>query len=81
MKKKKDGYITLYLTLTLGIMLTLVFLLLETVRNETIRMETEAVMDISLYSVFGEYHRQLLEQYDLFFFGYHLWAGETGCKA
>ena len=67
MKKKQEGYITLYLTLTLGIMLTLIFLLLEAVRNETIRTETECVMDISLYSVFGEYHRQLLEQYDLFF--------------
>lgn len=67
MKSKENGYITLYLSLTLGIMLSLVFLLLEAVRNETIRTETETVMDIGLYSVFGEFHRQLLEQYDLFF--------------
>lgn len=67
MKKEKNGYITLYLTLTLGIMLSLVFVLLEAVRNNTIRMETESVMDIGLYSVFGEFHRELLEQYDLFF--------------
>lgn len=67
MKKEKNGYITLYLTLILGIMLSLVFVLLEAVRNHTIRMETEGVMDIGLYSVFGEFHRELLEQYDLFF--------------
>lgn len=67
MKREKNGYITLYLTLILGIMLSLVFILLEAVRNKTIRMETESVMDVSLYSVFGEFHRELLEQYDLFF--------------
>ena len=67
MKKEQNGYITLYLSLTLGIMLTFTFLLLETVREETIRMETESVMDIGLYSIFGEFHRELLEQYDLFF--------------
>ena len=67
MKKEKNGYITLYLTLTLGIMLSLVFVLLEAVRNGTIRMEIEGVMDIAMFSIFGEYNRQLLEQYDLFF--------------
>lgn len=67
MSKEKNGYITLYLTLTLGIMLSLVFVLLEVVRDKTIRTEIEGVMDIGLFSVFGEFNRQLLEQYDLFF--------------
>ena len=67
MKKEKNGYITIYLTLMLGIMLSLVFVLLEGIRNKTIRTEVESVMDLSLYSIFGEYNRQLLEQYDLFF--------------
>lgn len=67
MKKERNGYITLYLTLILGVLLSLVFVLLEAVRDKTIRMETEGVMDLGLYSIFGEYNRQLLEQYDLFF--------------
>lgn len=67
MKKEKNGYITLYLAMILGILLSLVFVLLEGVRNKTIRTETESVMDIGLFSVFGEYHRELLKQYDLFF--------------
>ena len=67
MKKEKNGYVTLYLTLTLGVMLSLVFVLLEAVREETIRTEIEGVTDIALFSVFGEFNRQLLEQYDLFF--------------
>ena len=67
MNKGHNAYVTIYLSLTLGIMLTFVFLLLEAIRNETMKLETEIVMDTGLYSVFGEYHRQLLEQYDLFF--------------
>ena len=67
MKGEKKAYITLYLTLVLGVLLSLVFVLLEGIRNKTMRTEVESVMDVGLYSVFGEYHRQLLEQYDLFF--------------
>lgn len=67
MKRRVKGYVTLYLALTLGVMLSLIFTLIEGVRMQTIRLETEGVMDIGLYSVFGEYNRQLLEQYDLFF--------------
>lgn len=67
MKGEKNGYITLYLAMVLGILLSLVFVLLEGIRDKTMRTETESVMDLGLYSIFGEYHRQLLEQYDLFF--------------
>ena len=67
MRNEKKGSVTLYLTLTLAVLLSLVFVLLEAVRNQTMRMEIEGVMDIALFSVFGEYNRQLLEQYDLFF--------------
>lgn len=80
MKEEKNGYITLYLSLTLGIMLSLVFILLEAVRSETMRTETELVMDISLYSVFGEFHRKLLEQYDLFFIDTSYGEGRPGVK-
>ena len=80
MNGKKNGYITLYLTLILGVMLSLVFVLIEGIRNKTIRTETESVMDIGLYSVFGEYHRQLLEQYDLFFIDTSYGEGKPDIK-
>lgn len=80
MKKDKNGYITLYLTLILGILLSLVFILLEGIRNKTMRTETESVMDIGLYSVFGEYNRQLLEQYDLFFIDTSYGEGRPSIK-
>ena len=80
MSKDQNAYITLYLSLTLGLMLTFVFLLLESIRNESMKMETEIVMDTSLYSVFGEYHRQLLEQYDLFFIDTSYGQGKPDIK-
>ena len=60
------GSITVYLALTLSVMLSLFLTLIEGARTNAIRMQTECAMDLSLYSVFGEYNRQLLEQYDLF---------------
>ena len=80
MKKERNGYITLYLTLTLGVLLSLVFVLLEAVRDKTIRMETEGVMDLGLYSIFGEFNRQLLEQYDLFFIDSSYGEGRPSVK-
>lgn len=61
------GSITVYLALTLSVILSLFLTLIEGARTNGIRMQTECAMDLSLYSVFGEYNRELLEQYDLFF--------------
>lgn len=66
MRKEKSGYITVYLALLLGVLLSFVFTILEAVRIQTIRTQTEGTMDIGLFSIFGEFHRELLEQYDLF---------------
>lgn len=79
-RKETGGYITLYLAITLGVMLSLIFTLIEGVRRQTIRLETEGVMDIGLMSVFGEYHRQLLEQYDLFFIDTTYGEGEPSIE-
>ena len=66
MKKEKSGYITVYLALLLGVLLSFVFTILEAVRVQTIRTQTEGTMDVGLFSIFGEFHRELLEQYDIF---------------
>lgn len=67
MRKEKQGYITVYLALIVGVFVSFIFTVLEAVRIQTIRTQTEGVMDIGLFSIFGEYHRELLEQYDLFY--------------
>lgn len=62
----KEGYITVYLSLSLLVMLSLIFTLIEGIRMQTIRFQTECVMDIGLNSIFAEYHRELLNQYGMF---------------
>lgn len=66
MKKEVSAYLTVTLALMLGILLSLAFTLLDAVREEAIRTEIESAMELSLFSVFGEYHRKLLERYDIF---------------
>ena len=62
-----NGYITVYLSLVTGILLSLMLTVIEGVRMHTIRTQTECVMDMAMDSALAEYHRELLSQYDLFF--------------
>lgn len=61
-----SGYLTVYLALTMAVLLSLCLALIEGVRSNAIRMETECVTEIGLDSILAEYHRELLEQYNLF---------------
>lgn len=63
----KKGYLTVYLSLSLGIILSLILALTEWARVNAMRMQVECVADTAASSVLAEYHRQLLEQYELFF--------------
>lgn len=63
----RKGYLTVFLALTLTIMISLCLTAIEGVRRNTMRMEIECVSDIAYNSVLAEYHRELLEQYDLLF--------------
>lgn len=60
------GYLTIYISLTLTVMLSLCLVLIEGVRQSTLRLETECITDIALNSIMAEYHRELFEQYGLF---------------
>lgn len=61
------GYLTIYISLTMTVMLSLCLTLIEGVRRNTIRMEAECVMDIALNSILAEYHKELFVQYNLFY--------------
>ena len=65
-ENKTPGYITVYLSLSLLIMLSFIFTLIEGIRLQTIRFQTECVMDMGLNSIFAEYNRELYKQYGLF---------------
>lgn len=61
-----DGYITVFLAMITGVLLTLFLVLLEGARIHTIRFQTECVTDMAMDSCLAEYHREMFEQYDLF---------------
>lgn len=63
----RRGYITVFLSLSLTLILSLVFTVIEGARISAIRMKFECVTDIGMNSVLAEYHRELLNQYDLLF--------------
>jgi hypothetical protein len=54
---KENGYMTIYLALTLGVMISLCLALIEGCRYRGICLETECVMDIGMDSILAEYHR------------------------
>lgn len=67
MKRGYEGSITIYLALVFSVLLSLIFTVVEEARRQAQMLSLECGMDLALYSVFAEYNRELLEQYDLFF--------------
>lgn len=61
-----SGYLTVYLALTMSILLSLCLAMIEGVRSNAIRVETECVTEIGLNSILAEYHRELFNRYNLF---------------
>ena len=66
MMEGQNGYLTVYMALCMGVILSLCLTLIEGARRNGAAMEASCVADIGIQSVFAEYHRQLLEQYNLF---------------
>ncbi len=65
--KSAKGYLTIYLSLTLMIMLSLCLTLIDGARRSCVRLEAECITDAATYSVMAEYHRELFRQYNLFY--------------
>ena len=63
----RKGSITVFLTLILSLMLSLVCTSIESVRMAAARTQILSSLDIGLYSLFGQYDKTLLQEYDLFF--------------
>ncbi len=67
MRKRKQGVITVMICMLLIGMLTLICAAAEAVRVVGARTQSEETADSAMDSLFSEYHRQLMESYDLFF--------------
>lgn len=64
---KKQGSITVFLSLISVLFLSLACTLAESVRVQACRAKAAALTRMGLFSIFGEYERQVLEDYDVFF--------------
>ncbi len=65
--KCEDGYLTVFFSLILTVMISLCLALLFGVKRNTGRMEGECITDVAMNSALAEFHRELLNQYNLFF--------------
>ena len=63
--KRARGSVSVCFVLLLSLILSLLFALHAGIRKSTCELQIEYAMNASMNAVFAEYHRQLLEQYDL----------------
>lgn len=68
MSKIYRGEITVFLSLILLVVFSLMASLVESVRLQSVRMQLETAADASILSEFAAYNRELYENYDVFFF-------------
>lgn len=66
-RRYTGGYLSVYVSLTLLVMFSLCLTLIEGARRSGTRLETECAVDIGLNSIMAEYHRELFNQYNLFY--------------
>ena len=64
---RSKGTITVFLSLVSVLLLSLFCTIAESARVQAARFQAAAAFDMGLFSVFGEYDRVLLEEYDLWF--------------
>ena len=62
---RTKGYVTVFLSLSITIIMSLILVLFQGARIGAVKMKTECVADISMNSVLAEYSRALYEQYGL----------------
>jgi hypothetical protein len=67
MKQKLSGYLTIFLSLSLTMLLGVFFFLINAAFVNYSKMKLECATDIGMNAVLGEFHRELLERYDLLF--------------
>ena len=66
MVKKKDGSITVFLTLILLLILSLIMTILEGARISVAQVFAERALITSMDSLLAEYYRPLFDEYHIF---------------
>lgn len=65
--KKADGSISIFLALTITMILAFCMILVESAREKTMLLKAEIVFDACVNSAMAEYHQILWEKYDVFY--------------
>lgn len=65
-KKLENGYVTVYLSLTMAVLLSLCLTMIEGARSNAIILESEIACDVAMNSIMSEYNRELMKQYNIF---------------
>jgi len=67
-REKPSGVITVFLSLVLILVVSLIFTCLEAARSEGLKLRARQIADSAIESVFAQYDRVLWENYGLLFF-------------
>lgn len=79
-KRPYRGGITIFLSLLTAIFLALIFTVLEGIHVWGTRVRGAACLDLGLFSVFGEYDREILSLYHVFFLDSSYGSGSFGME-
>lgn len=63
----KKGSVTIYFSLILAVILSLFLTVIEGAKSRAVSLRADCALDLSVYSVFAEYNRQLYKEYGLLF--------------
>lgn len=64
--KRVSGYLTVFLTMILTLLVSFSLGLIEGVRYNAVALESECVAEVAWNSVFAEYHRGMAERFNIF---------------
>ena len=65
--KSNDGYVTVFFTASIAIIMSLILGLFVSIRENAIRVKTVSATDTAMTSIFSEYNKELWKQYGLIF--------------
>ena len=66
-KKQTEGSISVFLALTITLMLSFCMVLIESARENTMLLKADIVFDAGVQSLLAEFHVELWEEYDLLY--------------
>ena len=77
----KKGIITVYLAITFSVLLSMILGAVQAAKYSAYRVVCECAFESAVLSAFGEYNRELLEQYDLLYIDLSYMTNQVSYRA